>query len=140
MKFRDRLGNGVRQTGVWGLQKVRSMVSGEATGMNVCNFASFRTPLLGVLVFLHLHSASWSQNRAISTPSVSKTQEATVNQPTGGPVPELWVANRFEIKLDDDTPKISPSWAAFFPNGDYYPYFPEGGFWCCSLSSETAFS
>lgn len=95
--------------------------------MNVCNFTSFRAPLLGILAFLCLHSASWSQNKTTSTPPVNAA--ATVNQPKGGPVPELWVANRFEIKTGDDTPKISPSWAAFFPNGDYYPYFPEGGFW-----------
>ena len=60
---------------------------------------------------------------------VASQPPAAVKEGGAGPIPEVWMVNKFKIKPGYDVVQMTPVWVAFFPNGDYFPYFPEGGFW-----------
>lgn len=46
-----------------------------------------------------------------------------------GPAPEVWMVNRLKLKAAQGRTEMGQEWVAFYPNGDYFPYLPEGGFY-----------
>ena len=93
------------------------------------------TTLVNVVVVVN--SADYEKDVTAFTDSLSFKPAATVSAPSapkaapigdGGPAPEVWTVTKFKIKPGYASAQMEPVWVAFYPNGDYFPYFPEGGF------------
>ncbi len=72
-------------------------------------------------------SDSFSFQAPATSSQVAKQPIPTVK--SSEPAPEVWMVNRLKLKAAQGRTEMGQEWVAFYPNGDYFPYLPEGGFY-----------